>query len=146
MELCQLSKLYISYLMNYTKILNQRNNLLKYLAMTATLLETLDIWDAQLVRYGSFLFVKQNLFQSLMHLLEIFTANQSGDLQESACHRISASAGEEDYGKRLFSKRSYDIKTRTTSAGRIGTISVFLIWRYAVFLSFRGQQRQLDFL
>lgn len=117
MELCQLSKLYMSYLMNYTKILNQRNNLLKQLGNDSSLLETLDIWDAQLVRYGSLLVRERKKFVSELNALigDIHSKLSGG--RERLVIEYEPSAGEEDYGKRLFSKRSYDIKTRTTSVG-----------------------------
>ena len=54
MELSQLNKIYLSNLVNYNKVLVQRNKLLKELSfnMTDELLSTLDIWDMQLVHYG----------------------------------------------------------------------------------------------
>lgn len=55
MELSQLDKIYLSNLVNYNKVLNQRNKLLKDIAFAPSeqLMETLDIWDMQLVKYGS---------------------------------------------------------------------------------------------
>ena len=51
----QLNKIYLSNLVNYNKVLVQRNKLLKELSfnMSDELLATLDIWDMQLVRFGS---------------------------------------------------------------------------------------------
>lgn len=51
-ELCQLNKLYLSDLTNYNKILNQRNKLLKDISFRSDLLDTLPVWDAQLIEYG----------------------------------------------------------------------------------------------
>jgi DNA replication and repair protein RecF len=53
LELCQLDKLYVYNLLNYNKILNQRNKLLKDLYFKPDLEETLDVWDLQLAKYGS---------------------------------------------------------------------------------------------
>ena len=55
MELSQLDKIYLSNLINYNKVVNQRNKLLKELSFKSSeeKLETLDIWDLQLVRYGT---------------------------------------------------------------------------------------------
>ena len=44
-ELCQLDKIYLSYLTNYNKILNQRNKLLKDMVYIPTLGDTLPVWD-----------------------------------------------------------------------------------------------------
>ena len=52
-ELCQLDKVYLYNLTNYNKIINQRNNLLKDIAFHPELVDTLDIWDTQLISLGS---------------------------------------------------------------------------------------------
>ena len=52
LELCQLSKVYLFQLSNYNKILNQRNKLLKEIMFRPEYLDTLDVWDRQLVQYG----------------------------------------------------------------------------------------------
>ncbi len=52
LELCQLDKIYLSHLGNYNKVLAQRNNLLKQIAMNRSLLDTLNIWDEKLLEYG----------------------------------------------------------------------------------------------
>lgn len=52
MELCQLSRVYFYDLQQYTRILRQRNNLLKGIQKKPALEETLFVWDGQLVDYG----------------------------------------------------------------------------------------------
>ena len=52
LELCQLDKLYLSDLSNYNKVLNQRNKLLKDISFHSDLIETLPMWDMQLLMYG----------------------------------------------------------------------------------------------
>ena len=49
MELCQLNKLYVHSLVQYNKVLLQRNKLLKELFFRPEYEETLDVWDMQLV-------------------------------------------------------------------------------------------------
>ena len=53
-ELCQLDSFYTNNLINYTKVINQRNDLLRELGFNYSkdLYETLDVWDMQLIRYG----------------------------------------------------------------------------------------------
>lgn len=55
MELSQLDKIYLSCLVNYNKVVNQRNKLLKDFALSGRqdILQSLDVWDIQLVRYGT---------------------------------------------------------------------------------------------
>ena len=52
-ELSQLEKMYLHQLSSYNRVMAQRNNLLKQLAYQRELLDTLDSWDLQLVKYGS---------------------------------------------------------------------------------------------
>ncbi len=53
LELCQVNKLYVHALINYNKIIIQRNKLLKDLFFHPEYEETLEIWDQQLITYGS---------------------------------------------------------------------------------------------
>lgn len=52
-ELCQLDKIYLHNLKKYNKILEQRNKLLKDISLNPELKDTLTVWDAQLIEYGS---------------------------------------------------------------------------------------------
>lgn len=51
-ELCQIDKVYLSDLAKYNKILNQRNALLKDISFRPNLIDTLPVWDEQLLDYG----------------------------------------------------------------------------------------------
>ena len=53
LELCQLNKLYVHALIQYNRVITQRNKLLKDLVFHPEYEETLDIWDEQMVQYGS---------------------------------------------------------------------------------------------
>lgn len=52
LELCQLDKIYLNNLLNYNKVLDQRNNLLKQIGFNRNLMDTLYIWDDKLIEYG----------------------------------------------------------------------------------------------
>lgn len=54
MELSQLDKIYLNSLVQYNRVLIQRNKLLKDLSFQPSKdkLSTLDVWDLQLVKYG----------------------------------------------------------------------------------------------
>lgn len=73
MELCQLDKIYVYNLITYNKILNQRNKLLKdigYSRHRADLINTLDILDIQLARYGKEIISRRERFiQELNHII-----------------------------------------------------------------------------
>ena len=52
MEICQLSGIYYHELNNYYKVLKQRNNLLKSSVKNKSLLDTISVWNEQLVTHG----------------------------------------------------------------------------------------------
>ncbi len=54
MELCQLDHIYLHHLTKYKHVLKQRNELLKQISINSKLLDTLDIWNSQLVEYGTY--------------------------------------------------------------------------------------------
>lgn len=65
-ELCQVDPIYVEDLINYSKILKQRHELLKKLDSPAEnkeeLVETLDIWDLQLVHFGTKIIERRKKF------------------------------------------------------------------------------------
>ena len=62
MELCQLDHFYLYNLNHYNKIINQRNKLLKDMYFHPELKETLNIWDSQLISFGSKIIERRSLF------------------------------------------------------------------------------------
>ena len=117
MELCQLNKLYMHHLTKYTKILNQRNNLLKQIGFDSSLTDTLDVWNMQLASYGSFLIRERRKFIKMLNELigEIHGKLSGG--REVLKIEYEPSVSENDFENKLTSKRNYDIKTKTTSLG-----------------------------
>ena len=61
-ELCQLDKIYLSDLSKYNKTLVQRNKLLKEINYRPDLLDTLPVWDMQLLEYGKSIIKKRKQF------------------------------------------------------------------------------------
>lgn len=62
LELCQLDKVYLYNLTKYNKIISQRNNLLKQISFNRSLLDTLEIWDEQLIACGMELIQEREQF------------------------------------------------------------------------------------
>ncbi|WP_136480101.1 DNA replication/repair protein RecF [Cognatitamlana onchidii] len=59
----QSDKTYLKALINYNKVLAQRNALLKYFALNHTFnQDTLDVYDSQLTEYGTVIFEKRDAF------------------------------------------------------------------------------------
>lgn len=70
MELCQLDKVYTAALTSYNKVLDQRNKLLKVLAEDPRDMTTLDVWDEQLVRYGSMIIgIREKFVETLNEII-----------------------------------------------------------------------------
>ncbi len=61
-EMSHLDKRYMDDLINYHKVLDQRNKLLKNSKENKSLLDTLQIWDEQLATYGANIIVKRLLY------------------------------------------------------------------------------------
>ena len=61
-ELCQLDKIYTHNLINYNKIIVQKNKLLKQLEDDPSLIDTLSIWNEQLVTYAEPVIKKRREF------------------------------------------------------------------------------------
>ena len=59
----QSDKSYLKYLLNYSKILSQRNALLKYFALNNNFnKDSLDVYNEQLSNYGNAIYTKRKLF------------------------------------------------------------------------------------
>ena len=67
LELCQLNRLYVHSLVQYNKIILQRNKLLKEIAFRPEYEEMLDIYDMQLGSYGRELIHYRNDFIDQMN-------------------------------------------------------------------------------
>lgn len=62
MELCQLNSMYVSSLINYNKVLIQKNSVLKDAYKTREINDILDIYDEQVKKYGKEVFELREKF------------------------------------------------------------------------------------
>lgn len=117
LELCQLDKLYLHNYTNYNKVLNQRNNLLKQLSFQPQLADTLDVWNQQLVQYGSEVIQARRLFiRQLNEILEKIHSNLTGGKEQLEL-RYEESVTEDEYEEILRQKQEQDIKYQSTQYG-----------------------------
>ena len=117
LELCQLSKVYLFQLSNYNKILNQRNKLLKEISFRPEYLDTLDVWDSQLVQYGQRVIQERELFVSrLNEIIGGIHQRLSGGRETLVIH-YEKNVELEEFEARLTANRDRDLKLRTTQAG-----------------------------
>ena len=117
LELCQLDKIYFYNLSKYNKILVQRNNLLKQIKSNPSLIDTLDIWDEQLVNYGINIIKKREEFIVLLNKI-IYQIHQklTGGLEKIKVE-YDPSVKEKEFHKELSKKRELDLKNLYTYVG-----------------------------
>ena len=117
MELCQLDASYLHDLNYYNKIIDQRNKLLKDVWQFPQLADTLDVWDDQLVSYGTRIINRRKEFiEELAQIVGSIHGKLSGGREdliisyEPNCHA-------QDMADRLKDSRSKDIHLKMTSVG-----------------------------
>lgn len=117
LELCQLDKMYVYNLTNYSKILMQRNKLLKDMYYREDLKETLDIWDMQLVEYGNKIISRRREFiDQINEIINPIHSNITKD-KESIKVIYNNDTDEDRFEDDLLKSRDRDIRTKTTNVG-----------------------------
>ena len=112
MELCQLDSFYLYNLNHYNKIVNQRNKLLKDLYLNPSLRETLNIWDMQLVSFGSKIMERRKTFvDQLNEIIFHIHKNLSGN-KEYLKIIYEPEVSIEDYEEKLRLNQERDIKLK----------------------------------
>ncbi len=117
MELCQLDKVYVSALSSYNKVLKQRNSLLKDLSFRPQDMGTLDVWDEQLIRYGSSLIKARERFAGkLDEIIRPIHSRLSGGREEiEVSYEKNTAVG--DFARAVEESRDRDLYLKTTQAG-----------------------------
>ncbi|MCR5594579.1 MAG: DNA replication/repair protein RecF [Lachnospiraceae bacterium] len=117
MELCQLDDFYLYNLNNYNKIVNQRNTLLKDLYFNPSLKETIEIWNSQLVSFGSKVIERRKTFvDQLNEVIGPMHEKLSGG-RESLRIIYTPNVSIEDFEEKLSRSTEQDIKSKMTNVG-----------------------------
>ena len=119
LELCQLDKIYVHNLVNYNKIVNQRNKLLRDLGFNydKELISTLDIWDMQLSDYGAKIITRRNQFiEEINEIIYGIHRNITNGKEELIVRYEPNITGNNIYDE-LVRSREKDLKLKTTSVG-----------------------------
>jgi DNA replication and repair protein RecF len=117
MELCQLDKVYMSNLANYNKIILQRNKLLKEMDFHSDYLDTLQIWDMQLVRYGAEVIQRRQAFiQELQPVIQEIHRSITGG-KENITVTYEANVSASDLERELKRVRERELKNRVSLVG-----------------------------
>lgn len=117
LELCQLNRLYVHALVQYNRIVIQRNKLLKDLGFQPEYEDMLDIWDQQLVSYGKELIVYRREFIDQLNSIiwEIHRKLSGG--KEQLVIQYEPNAEAEELEAALKRSRFSDQKQKTTLVG-----------------------------
>lgn len=119
MELSQLDKIYLNNLINYNKVVNQRNKLLKDIALTNNndYLSTLDIWDMQLIRYGKEIIKgRAEFIDRLNSIISAIHYKLSGG-KENLILKYVPCVQIDEFEHKIADSRQKDIKFKSTSYG-----------------------------
>ena len=117
LELCQLNKLYVHSLVQYNRIVVQRNKLLKDLFFRPDYEETLDVWDMQLVQYGKeIIHYRKEFAEQLGEIIQGIHRQLSGGKEEIFL-LYAPNTEEEAFEEALKKSRQQDLKQKTTLTG-----------------------------
>lgn len=117
MELCQLDHFYLYNLNHYNKIVNQRNKLLKDMYFNPELKETLNIWDSQLVFFGSKIIERRQQFAGqLCEIIYDIHKRLSGGKEELVI-KYEPDVLPDDFEKMMKINQERDIKLKQTTTG-----------------------------
>lgn len=116
-ELCQLDKLYLSDLTKYNKILNQRNKLLKDIYFRPDLIDTLPVWDSQLVDTGRRIIHRRKQFiEELNEIIGQIHSNISGG-KEHLILKYEPNIDDIFFEDELIKAKQKDLKLCQTTVG-----------------------------
>ena len=148
-EICQLSRIYYSNLADYNKVLNQRNNLLREIlnrrsrhGSDAELLETLDVWDMQLVQYGKRIIEeRQNFISMLFDVVKRVHEKITGG-REKIELRYEPNVAADRLEESLKAKREVDLRNASTTTGpQRDDIGIYINENDVRVYGSQGQQR-----
>lgn len=117
LELCQLNKLYVHALIQYNRVVTQRNKLLKELSFRPEYEETLDIWDMQLVEYGRQVIEYRTEFVNQLNDMITGIHSQLSGNREQLQIFYEPNAEAKELEEALKKNRDSDLRQRTTGIG-----------------------------
>ena len=117
MELCQLDPMYLFHLTKYKQVLRQRNELLKQIGLNKDLLDTLDIWNSELVKYGNYVIsARKSFIDKLNDYIQEIHKNLTGQ-RETITLRYEPSVREDEFATQIVMSEQKDLFTGTTNIG-----------------------------
>lgn len=117
MELCQLSRIYLDNLYRYSKVLNQRNHLLKQISYNESLKETLSVWDEQLIKYGTEIIKERKEFIEQINNISADIHKKLTGGKEFLNIQYEPDVDEEEFADKLYKNYNRDIYYQITHTG-----------------------------
>ncbi len=117
MELCQLNRLYVHALIRYNKVILQRNKLLKEMAFSPDQDGTLDVWDMQLLRYGSQVIGYRREFIGMLNEIIGGIHDKLSGGKEKIAVLYEPNSDADGLETALKRNREMDIRLKTTTTG-----------------------------
>ncbi|SFQ22267.1 DNA replication and repair protein RecF [Lachnospiraceae bacterium XBB1006] len=117
LELCQLDKIYLYNLSKYNKVLNQRNKLLKDIFQNPELRNTLDIWDQQLITYGTKIIQRRKQFVEELNTIIFGIHKRLSGNKEELFLSYEPNCTDAYYPQKLCEARDKDERFGSTSVG-----------------------------
>ncbi len=145
--LSQADPIYLQHLINYTRILQQRNGLLKLHGENRTTdLSLLDIYDEQLVRHGNYIFEQRSFHLAKLCALIQSLYTQIAGKEEALQVKYESALQESPLSDLLKRSREKDIYAQRTNQG-IHKDDLTLLFRDQPFknLASQGQRKSLLF-
>lgn len=116
-ELCQINKLYLHNLINYNKVLVQRNNLLKQIPKNKNLIDTLSVWDEKLIEHGRKIISFRNKFiKNLNEIINNIHFKLTAE-RENLKIKYEPNVESDDFYNRIKKNRDRDIYLGSTTCG-----------------------------
>lgn len=117
LELSQLDKVYLYHLMNYNRVINQRNTLLKEAFFREDLRDTLSVWDEQLIHLGIPVIERRQQFIEKLNEIVYQIHYQLTGKKEKIKIVYEPCVTVDQFEQQLALAREKDLKLKTTSVG-----------------------------
>jgi DNA replication and repair protein RecF len=115
--LCGTDSLYLKQLANYNKCLMQRGKLLRDFSFGHIRPDELDVWDEQIVLFGSEIIEKRRQFTEELQEIASDIHSQLTGNREKLCLQYEPCTTAENFRDALKKKRDTDLKLKNTSVG-----------------------------
>ena len=117
-SISQVKPIYLYYMLQYNKILTQRNNLLKQLSKNRSLLDTIDIWNEKLVEIGiKIIDIRKEYIQKISPILKDKHKQLSEDMEDVYLKYLPNCEDEQSFREKLSRNLQYDIDRGYTNNG-----------------------------